>query len=209
MFLKQRRRHTWRKRLAKSSADSDLRMPLPPPPSLALIMTGKPIACAAAKPSSAVSTQPLRYNSVDILIFLSRKSAFKPAEKKALLVQITFQDYKVEKITRSRPRQGWYVGRLCYNTGRDFVSESPHSLLGRTNECNTVANKQLGQFWILRSVAPAGPNSLHLHSLCNVQDELHICVVVVVGSARYGDVMVRHFNIFCISCRMATEKQKY
>lgn len=44
--------------LGNSSPLSTLRIPFPPPPSDAFIMTGNPIFCAAAKPSSTVCTQP-------------------------------------------------------------------------------------------------------------------------------------------------------
>lgn len=47
----------------KLSSDSALRMPFPPPPSEALIMTGKPIFWAALRASSASSTQPFWYSS--------------------------------------------------------------------------------------------------------------------------------------------------
>lgn len=47
-------------KFGNSSAFSAFRIPFPPPPSEALIITGKPIFCAASKPSSALVVQPFR-----------------------------------------------------------------------------------------------------------------------------------------------------
>ena len=53
------------------SGDTHFRMPLPPPPSDALIITGKPMRCAIASPSSAECTHARSYASSGTLTYPS------------------------------------------------------------------------------------------------------------------------------------------
>lgn len=57
--------------------------------------------------------------------------------------------------------------------------------------------KQFRQFGIFGGVTPSGPDSLDFGSLSNVQDQLHICVVVVVRAALNGNILIRKTNVFC------------
>ncbi len=42
---------------------------------------------------------------------------------------------------------------------------------------------------------------LDRYPLGNVQDQVHIGVVVVVGASRHWDEVVRQFDVLCISLR--------
>lgn len=81
---------------------------------------------------------------------------------------------------RSAPWQGRHVGRLRHDGRRDLVSQGPHGFLGRPDESNLVFGEQFRQSRVLRGMAPAGPDSLGSDPLSNVQNQVHIGVVVVV-----------------------------
>jgi len=50
--------------------------------------------------------------------------------------------------------------------------------------------QQFRQFRVFRCVTPSCPDSLNLGPLGNVQDQLNISVVVVIGSARHRHVLI-------------------
>lgn len=43
---------------------------------------------------------------------------------------------------------------------------------------------------------------MYVHSLCNVDDEFDVGIVVVVGAARYFDVVVRHADVVCVGLQV-------
>ena len=66
-----------------------------------------------------------------------------------------------------------------------------------TNEYNAILVQQFWQLWILGGVSPACPHSLHFGPLGNVQDQLDISVVVVIGPARHRHVLIGQPDILC------------
>ncbi|CAN7994539.1 unnamed protein product, partial [Ixodes pacificus] len=68
----------------------------------------------------------------------------------------------------------------------------------RTDEGDAVLGEQLGQLGVLRGMAPARPHCLGPHSLGNVQDKVHVGVVVVVRAAGHRHAVVRQLDVLCM-----------
>lgn len=49
--------------------------------------------------------------------------------------------------------------------------------------------------WLLMLSLPSGPNGVDIHALSNVDNELDVGVVVVVGAAGNLDIVVGHANV--------------
>ncbi|PNY27761.1 Uncharacterized protein TCAP_02317 [Tolypocladium capitatum] len=118
---------------------------------------------------------------------------------------------------RPRPGDAGDGGVLCDDGGRDFVAERPHGGAGGANEDDLVGGggQRLWQLGVLGGVAPRGrqyssvggtrgtavvalparPNCVDVHTLGNVDNQLDVGVVVVVGAARDLDVVVGHADV--------------
>jgi len=54
------------------------------------------------------------------------------------------------------------------------------------------------QLCVCEESLPSSPDCVHIHSFCHIYDQFHVGVVVVIGSAGYLDVLIRHPDVVCI-----------
>lgn len=52
------------------------------------------------------------------------------------------------------------------------------------------------------SVIPSCPHGMHIHSLCNIDDQFYVCVVVIICASGDFDVLVGHADIICIGLQV-------
>mmetsp|Transcript_7504 Transcript_7504/g.21243 ORF Transcript_7504/g.21243 Transcript_7504/m.21243 type:complete len:306 (-) Transcript_7504:285-1202(-) len=86
----------------------------------------------------------------------------------------------------SAPWQSRHAGRLGEDRGANLVSQGSHGDGSRAKEPDADLVQGVWQVRVLRGVAPSRPHGLDPGTLGDLQDELHICVVVVIGAA--GDL---------------------
>ena len=79
-------------------------------------------------------------------------------------------------------RSGRY--RLCNKRRADLVAKCVHRAAGWADKRDLLcrARERVGQLRVLRSVTPPGPHGLDARALGNINDEVHVGIVVVVGT---------------------------
>jgi len=84
--------------------------------------------------------------------------------------------------TVSRPWDGGNFGGLCKNVCSNFVAKNRHHRCGGTNKQNTAFLQSSWEFWVLGCVPPSRPNCIDPLALGYVDNQIDVCVVVLVGS---------------------------
>ena len=69
---------------------------------------------------------------------------------------------------------------------------------GRSQESDAVLRKQFRELRFLGGVPPSSPNGLHGDALGDVENKVHVGVIVVVRASRDGNVVIRQPNVFGI-----------
>lgn len=49
---------------------------------------------------------------------------------------------------------------------------------------------------------PSSPHGVDVHTLCDIDDELDVGIVVVIGASRDLNIMVRHSDILCVGLQI-------
>ena len=77
-----------------------------------------------------------------------------------------------------------------------FPTLAPHGVSRGAEKGDACVVKHFGQLGVLRGVAPAGPDGLHFAAEGNVDNQLDVGVVVVVGAPGHVHVVVGHADEF-------------
>mmetsp|Transcript_42702 Transcript_42702/g.128162 ORF Transcript_42702/g.128162 Transcript_42702/m.128162 type:complete len:447 (+) Transcript_42702:3348-4688(+) len=93
------------------------------------------------------------------------------------------------------PRKCGHARRLRQYGAADLVAQCGHRHRPGTQEADAVFLESCRELRILTGVTPARPHRVAAGARRHLDDERHICVVVVVGSAGHLDKLVAHLDV--------------
>ena len=108
-----------------------------------------------------------------------------------LLGQVGFE-------TVTRPRDGRNLRSLRQNVRRNLITQHTHHRRSRADELHTNRLERGRELRVLGRVTPTRPHSVHTFTLRDFCNERHVRVVVLVGTTRNFNVIVREADEFGI-----------
>eukprot|EP00982_Pelagococcus_subviridis_P001093 8871-Pelagococcus_subviridis.AAC.1 len=93
------------------------------------------------------------------------------------------------------PRDHVDVARLREKVGANLIAHRVHALRAGPQKRDVVVRQRRGQLRVLARVAPPGPHRVRFASPRDLHDQIHVRVVVAVGSALDGDELVRETDV--------------
>lgn len=66
----------------------------------------------------------------------------------------------------------------------------------KSTPVSTVQTHHVTPYSSVSELRPLSPSHLHWDPFCNIQNQLHVCIVVVIWASWNRNVMICHFDIF-------------
>mmetsp|Transcript_4036 Transcript_4036/g.7128 ORF Transcript_4036/g.7128 Transcript_4036/m.7128 type:complete len:204 (+) Transcript_4036:1260-1871(+) len=103
---------------------------------------------------------------------------------------------------RPAPRQGWHARGLGQNGGLDLIAQRRHGRFRRTKKSDPVLRKHRRELRILTRVTPAGPYGIDVRTEGGFDNEAHVGIVIMVGTASNFNELVGQLNVLRVDSKV-------